>query len=497
MPRRSAYRICLPNFCGAGGDLARDAAGAQRGGDGVAGAARLLVDERDEDGAGHRPAAGEHAVGEQRDQRPGDAERDADAGVRRPAVAGERVVAAAGADRLQPLVAGHEDLEDRAGVVVEAAGDAQVGLDRDVLGRRGGAALDDGGELGEALVEQLVLDAERADLLDERGVGDPDRRQRQAALRPARRSRRRRSTSSSATVVGRQLVELVDDADRGGDVGHAEAAVEALDQLAVVELEAAAGGIGSASSASTITRITSTSWWNGSLSRADDVDVGLGELAVAALLRPLAAPRRLDLVAPERELELAGVLEHVAGERHGEVEVQPEPGVAVVGRRPAAGAGRRPPCRSRRPCAQPVERLDDPGLDVGEAVQLEGARQRRRSPRARRRAAAGSSSGNPLSGVGLAIRQSPRVTRRRSPLALEVEQERVGRALPADGGLLAVAGQHHDVVGERQHLARPGCAASSGGRRRAGRCGRSTRRRAGRRRTSPRRRPAGRTASGR
>ncbi len=36
MPRRSAYRICLPNFCGAGGDLARDAAGAQRVGDRVA-----------------------------------------------------------------------------------------------------------------------------------------------------------------------------------------------------------------------------------------------------------------------------------------------------------------------------------------------------------------------------------------------------------------------------------------------------------------------------
>ena len=52
-----------------------------------------------------------------------------------------------------------------------------------------------------------------------------------------------------------------------------------------------------------------------------------------------------------------------------------------------------------------------------------------------------------------------------------------------------MAGQHHDVVGQRQHLGRRGCAASSGGRRPAGRCGRSSRRTAGRRRTSPRRRP--------
>ena len=46
-------------------------------------------------------------------------------------VAGQRVVAAAGADRAEVLVAGHPGLEDGAGVVVQAAGDAQVGLDGD------------------------------------------------------------------------------------------------------------------------------------------------------------------------------------------------------------------------------------------------------------------------------------------------------------------------------------------------------------------------------
>src|SRR6478735_3411756 len=53
--------------------------------------------------------------------------------------------------------------------------------------------------------------------------------------------------------------------------------------------------------------------------------------------------------------------------------------------------------------------------------------------------AAGSSSGNPLSGVGLAMSQ--------------ILEERVGGALAADGGLLSVAGQHDDVVGQGQHLA--------------------------------------------
>ena len=56
MPRRSAYRICLPNFCGGGGDLAGHAGRARSCSASASLAARrLLVDERDEDGAGHRP----------------------------------------------------------------------------------------------------------------------------------------------------------------------------------------------------------------------------------------------------------------------------------------------------------------------------------------------------------------------------------------------------------------------------------------------------------
>src|ERR1700754_4394128 len=64
----------------------------------------------------------------------------------------------------------------------------------------------------------------------------------------------------------------------------------------------------------------------------------------------------------------------------------------------------------------------------------------------------GSSSGNPLSGVGLAMSsESPGDSTRLVP-ALELEEEGVGRALAADRGLLTVAGQYDDVVGQGQDL---------------------------------------------
>ena len=106
------------------------------------------------------------------------------------------------------------------------------------------------------------------------------------------------------------------------------AAEEPLDQLAVVDLDRPPAGIGSARSASADDQRHLDVVVERQRVAADDVDVGLGELAVAALLRPLAAPGLLDLVAPERELEVAGVLQHVARERHRQVEVQPEAGVA-------------------------------------------------------------------------------------------------------------------------------------------------------------------------
>ena len=56
----------------------------------------------------------------------------------------------------------------------------------------------------------------------------------------------------------------------------------------------------------------------------DDVDVRLVEFAVATTLRTFSTPDLLDLVALKGKLQLAPIFEHVAGEGHGEVEVQSE-----------------------------------------------------------------------------------------------------------------------------------------------------------------------------
>ena len=67
----------------------------------------------------------------------------------------------------------------------------------------------------------------------------------------------------------------------------------------------------------------------GQLARlADDVDVALHELAVAALLRTLGPPDRRDLDRPEHGRQLGAVGRVEPGERNGQVEAQAEVGEA-------------------------------------------------------------------------------------------------------------------------------------------------------------------------
>jgi len=109
------------------------------------------------------------------------------------------------------------------------------------------------------------------------------------------------------------------------------------------------------------------------LTHVDDVDVALGELAVAPLLGALTTPYRLDLVAAEGERQLAGVLEHIASERDRQVEVQPERGVPRrVVRTTGKTADRVDLLVGVLTLArEPLDRLHRPGLDRGEPVQLE------------------------------------------------------------------------------------------------------------------------------
>ena len=63
---------------------------------------------------------------------------------------------------------------------------------------------------------------------------------------------------------------------------------------------------------------------------ADGVEIALHELAVAAALGVLAAPDGGDVVALERRAQLVDVLRGEAGQRHRQVETQPDPAAAVV-----------------------------------------------------------------------------------------------------------------------------------------------------------------------
>src|SRR5215211_3687637 len=102
----------------------------------------------------------------------------------------------------------------------------------------------------------------------------------------------------------------------------------------------------------------------------DDIDVRLGEFPVATFLRPLPPPDLLNLVAAERKVQLVRVLEHIAGERHGQIEVQAE-----VRPRVLVGVQTLEDVYLLVDLAllgQPLDRLHGPGLDRSETVQLEG-----------------------------------------------------------------------------------------------------------------------------
>ncbi len=184
------------------------------------------------------------------------------------------------------------------------------------------------------------------------------------------------STNRSTTRSGPDLVDLVDLAQHRRRVLDVQAQVETLSQLAVVDphqhrrqtkinMQPLQSGQGDQGQLDVVV--------GGELVQVDDVDVGLGELPVATLLRPLTSPDLLDLVATEGERQLVRVLQHVAGERHGQVEVQTQLGPGLgLGVQPLDGVDL---LVDLALLGQPVQRLDGPGLDRGEAVQLEGLAQ--------------------------------------------------------------------------------------------------------------------------
>ena len=112
-----------------------------------------------------------------------------------------------------------------------------------------------------------------------------------------------------------------------------------------------------------------------------DIDVRLREFTEATVLRTLAAPHLLDLVALEREIQLVRVLDHVAGKGNGQVEVQTHAfvlGSACARRRSLQGlqaVEHVDLLGGLALCFQLLEGLDRTGFDAREAVQFKHATQ--------------------------------------------------------------------------------------------------------------------------
>ena len=142
------------------------------------------------------------------------------------------------------------------------------------------------------------------------------------------------ATVMSTTRSGKPQIDLVELVDGDGDIHHAlrEAADlrEAGEDLAVVDLDEDIDPEQGEHPVHDLHQFQLIDLGLG----ADHVHVALVELAVAALLGTVRPPDRLDLEPLEGERNLVLVLDHVAGERDGEVVPQ-----AFLGRKVGLLAG--------------------------------------------------------------------------------------------------------------------------------------------------------------
>ncbi len=240
---------------------------------------------------------------------------------------GEICVAATRADAAVVGPVEELSLVDGAGVVVQAAGDGQVR--HDAAGRQVRQFVQDEREFVQTLGEQVGGDAEATDVRGHSRVDATDVGEIQTGfdLCGCQRGPRGEQLLDPGRTHFVNLVRDPDDAER---VVDAQAAVEALQHLPIVDIDRPGGDVQAGQDL-----VDDPGELGVEVQRnvvdVDDVDVALGELAVAALLRTLATPDPLHLVALEREDQVVEVCGDVPGERHGQVEVQAESGIAVVG----------------------------------------------------------------------------------------------------------------------------------------------------------------------
>jgi len=124
-------------------------------------------------------------------------------------------------------------------------------------------------------------------------------------------------------AVQADLVQLVDAAVQvaGLRLRHARVDADPVQDLAVVDVD---GEIGKAQPPQRGGEQADDLGVGGHARHAHDVHVALVELAVAALLGPVAAPHGRDVIAPEGHREVVFVHRHVARQRHRQVIAQRE-----------------------------------------------------------------------------------------------------------------------------------------------------------------------------
>jgi hypothetical protein len=263
-----------------------------------------------------------------------DADRRADRGKRRAEEAHHQIVVAAAAEDGAELRRVEEDrLEHRAGVVGQTAGDGEIerhavvavaevvevtgdALDHVELFARVLDVREELAHLGEDIAALVAFDGEEGDDAIDLLAGEAD------AANDVARLVFVAFHQFETDLLEADLVELVEDAEDvdplfGGDAGEREQQIEdgpagEADQIA---LDAERGE-----------RVAhpGDDFGVGDLAvDADRVEVELGELAVASLVRLVGAPDRRDLVAAEGAGELR-ILRDDACQRRGEVEAEAE-----------------------------------------------------------------------------------------------------------------------------------------------------------------------------
>ena len=192
MPRRSANLICLPNFSAFAATSVAMPRLRSWAATSWAGAPAVVVGERNKHRRGHGARGLGEVLAEDAGDKPGHADGQPDAGELAVALAGQGVIAAAGADGPELLVAHQDRLHHGAGVVVESAGDAQV-RDHLARGARWTAAAMTCSSSFRPSSSSSLLTPERPDLRHEGRVLGADRRPASARPAPARRWRRVRT----------------------------------------------------------------------------------------------------------------------------------------------------------------------------------------------------------------------------------------------------------------------------------------------------------------